>query len=247
MIKCCYKNILEASSVSLSAGAEDPGYPLYRLYDRNIGRMFKAASAVTTEIKIDRGGTATPSPVDRLIIPSGHNLGGMTLDIKYSDDDAVYTPAVSQWVQADSGLIVKSWAAATRRYWKFVVTAPSAAPQIPELFLTSTYEWERPPSRPCGFLDKVFNVERTTTAGGQDRFLVHGDPKRQREYSVPRCGETQKQNILALNDCWAGCAPFFLCDHEGVWIFGGLKGPIDLKEVAYRTYGFEFDFMEVLP
>lgn len=42
MIKCAGLNILETSAVGLAAGVEDAVYPLYRLYDRDAGRIFRA-------------------------------------------------------------------------------------------------------------------------------------------------------------------------------------------------------------
>jgi hypothetical protein len=246
MIKTAQINILEASAVSLSAGTEDTSYPLYRLYDRNVGRMFKPTVAETIEVKIDQGGEATPESIDRLIIPVGHNLAGMTLDIEHSADDVAYTPAVTQWTGA-AGLINKSWSELTKRYWKFIITSPASIPELPELFLTSTYEWERNPARPTGALDEEHNVTSESTAAGQDRFLEHGDPKRQRPYHMPRCGEAQKDNIKALFEGWGGSAPFWLCDHEGDWIFGKLLAPLDLRETAHQAYSFNFDFLEVLP
>ncbi len=245
MIKTAHINILETSTVSLSAGTEDTAYPLYRLYDRNVGRLFKPTAAETIEIKIDQGAAGNLA-VDRLLIPAGHNLDGMSLDIKYSDDDLAYTPAVTQWT-GTAGLINKSWNAATKRYWKFIITTPASIPEIPELFLASTYSWERGPSRPAGQLDKIFNAENAVTSGGQDRFLVHGDPKRRRSYTLPRMGEAQKDNLLALNDAWQGSKPFWLYDHTGVWIYGKLAGPMDVTEAAYQSYGVRFEFMEVLP
>lgn len=244
-IKCCALNILETSTVGLSAGAAHADYPLYRLYDRNIGRTFKTASAETTEIKIDQGGAA-PLPVDRLIIPAGHNLDGMALELKCSDDDSNYSSAVPPWA-GTSGLIDKSWSALTKRYWKFIIASPEAAPELSELFLSRTYDWEKSPSLPAGPLDPAFNVRHDVTAGGQDRFMIHGEPKRRRLYKVPDCGETQKANILALNDAWSGACPFYLCDHEGIWIFGRLGAPLNLRELAPQTYGFDFDFIEALP
>jgi hypothetical protein len=245
LLKCCYKNILESSTVSLAAGTEDSSYPLYRLYDRNIGRLFKPSAAETIEIKIDQGASGAIA-ADRLLIPAGHNLDGMTLDIKYSDNDADYTNAVDQWVQSGGGLIDKSWTSITKRYWKFIITAPASIPQIAELFLTQTYEWERNPSRPAGPFDSQFNIERIESSGGQVQYLVKGDPKKRRVYHVPRCGETQKGNILGLNNTWAGAKPFFLCDHEGVWLFGELLKEINIKEEAYGKYSFDFEFLEVV-
>ena len=152
MIKCAYKNILESSAVSLAAGTEDSVYPLYRLYDRDIGRIFKTTAAETIEVKVDQGPTGNLA-ADRLLIPSGHNLDGMALDIKYSDNDADYYDATTQWGQPGTGLINKSWDSATHRYWKFIMTSPVAVPEMPELFLTQTYAWEKDPARPAGPLD----------------------------------------------------------------------------------------------
>jgi len=246
-MKACYLNILETSTVSLAQGygTEDPSYPLYRLYDRNIGRPFKTTAAVTTQIKCDQGASGNLT-VDRLLIPAGHNLGGLTLAVLYSDNGADWSYAATDWT-AGSGVIDKSWAAATRRWWLVSINAPTAPPSIPELFLTQTYEWERNPRRPGGPFDPRFNVERAESFGGQVRFLVRGDSRRQRVYHVSMAGETQKSNIAALNDVWKGACPFWLYDHEGVWLFGELRREITLMEIAYQRYDFEFDFLEVLP
>lgn len=243
LLKCCYQNILESATVTLSAGAADADYPLWRLYDRNVGRMFKAQAAVTLTVKADQG--ANVLPADRLLIPGGHNLSGMVLDIKWSDDDVTYTAAVAQWVGA-AGNIDQSWGSLSKQYWKFIITSPGVIPYLHELFLTSTYTWEKNPARPTGELDTIFNVERLLSAGGQVRYLDHGAAKRQRSYHMPRCGEAQKTNIEALNAAWAGYKPFWLYDHNGILIFGELRKPIALKEIGYQTYSFDFDFIEVI-
>ena len=245
MIITAHSNILESSTVSLEAGTEDPSFPLYRLCDRNIGRMFRSTLAETIEIKVDQGASGNKA-IDRLLIPSGHNLSGMTLDIKYSDDDVSYSPAAAQWA-GTPGIIDKSWAPATHRYWKFIITSPGSIPEIPELFLSASYTWDKNPSRPAGALDKEHNVSNALTASGQDRFLVHGSPKLRRDYRVPRCGESQKDALLSLNDSWGGSRPFWLWDHTGQWIYGKLTAPMDITEVAYQTYSLSFGFLEVLP
>ena len=250
LVKCCYINILETGTVSLSAGTEDSDYPLYRVYDRDIGRLFKITAAVTMEIKIDQGASGNLA-IDRLLIPAGHNLDGMTLDIKYSDNDSAYYTAVSQWVQSGNSLIEKNWSSITHRYWKFIITSPGSIPEIPELFLTQTYEFEQNPRVPWGPFDDEFNVQNEVTAGGQDRFLIHGDAKKQRNYYIYKGDETQKTNIITLNNAWAGAKPFWLCDHDAVWIYGKLRKPIGIKEEDENEsggyYSLDFDFLEVLP
>ncbi|RJQ44446.1 MAG: hypothetical protein C4538_10530 [Nitrospiraceae bacterium] len=245
LIKCCYKNILENSTVTLSAGTEDSNYPLYRLYDRDIGKVFKPTAAVTIEVKVNQGASGNLA-ADRLLIPAGHNLNGMTLDMKYSDDDSGYTPAVAQWVQAGSGLIEKNWTSGTHRYWKFIITTPASIPQIPEIFLTQTYTWERNPSRPIGSVAPRYNVERDEDAGGHARFLVHGDPRRYRSYPETRAKSAQRVNIEAFYNEWAGSKPFFLCDHEGNWIYGELLN-FDISEQGSDLFPFSFEFLEILP
>jgi hypothetical protein len=245
LIRTAHLNILESSTVSLSAGFEDPAHPLWRLHDRDVGRPFKAASAATLEVKVEQ--EAEPRAVDRLLIPTGHGLHGMTLDVMHSDDDAVYVPAVPQWTQIGPGLIDRSWSAITRRWWKFIVTSPSSAPEFPELFLTATSEWTRNPERPAGPLEDTANVESLETAGGQERFLLHGPGRRQCVYRVPRAPQTMKDQVESLNASWGQGKPFWLGDHEGTWLFGRLRSPLHLQEVDYRTYSFAFDFLEVRP
>ncbi|MDA8168682.1 MAG: hypothetical protein M0Z59_03160 [Nitrospiraceae bacterium] len=458
-MKSCYQNILETSAVTLSSGAADLSYPLYRLWDRDIGRPFKAADTGTLEIKIDQG--AAPLAIDRLIIPAGHNLSGARLKVSGSDDDITYrtlldaslpdnslinrelaaaddfnnssldanlwglllgggagavasettsldlktaqaaeysaiclktafaraagqspqtitntlgvganalyslslvrsaalpSAAFDSWAQrvvltrvtsagnlqfvyygangttyyfngasgqwgtpmndaytaalnrrlrirlensgsawrltlrdnsnADALLRQTPWvgwadtyadgtpewliagdpsnsfnfgemnvylfdtglsAPATKRYMKVAVTASPATPQMPELFLSPTYIWEKLPARPAGPLEDVFNVEAQTATSGRDHFLVHGSPKRQRVYHVTNAGSAQYASIKALWGAWGGAKPFWLCDHEGDWIFGKLSRPLNLKEEGSNKYSFDFEFLEVLP
>ena len=245
LVKTAHINLLEEAIVSLSAGTADPSYPLGRLYDRNVGRDFRATAAATIEVKVDQG-AAGAQAIDRLIIPPGHNLEGMTLDIKHSSDDAVYTPATAQW-QGAEGLIEKSWAPVVKRFWKFIITAPTTVPSLAELFLTSTYEWEKNPTRPYGPFEDVHNTQNPQTSGGRDRFLVLGPPKRHRPYEVARAGESQKDEMEALYGTYIKGRPFWLCDNSGDWIYGKLQGGLDLTEVAYQRYRYSFDFIEVIP
>ncbi len=244
-MKHCFKNILETSTVTLAAGAEDPAFPLYRLYDRDIGKPFKAQTASTLSIKIDQGPNLIGA-ADRLLIPAGHNLDGMLMDIQYSDDDISYTNITPQFTQMGDGLIEKSWTARASRFWKFTITNPAVVPQMPELFLTETHEWQKLPARPGGPFEDVFNVIAGETVSGLDRSLICGGPKRQRVYNMKDAGEAQKADILGLNSAWQGAKPFWLYDHEGNWIYGRLRSPLALIEDAYSSYSYKFDFVEVL-
>ena len=189
-MKACYLNILETSAVTLTAATEDANFPLTRLYDRKIGEPFQTTAAITTTIKIDQG--ASPVAVDRLLV-AGHNLSGVALTIKYSDDDITYTDAVAGWTQPDGGIIDKSWASAIHRYWEFTATTPASIPSICEVFLTSTWVWEKDADRKSsGPFDSIENMENDVTRTGKDRFLVNGPPKRHRVYGVLTASEQMK-------------------------------------------------------
>jgi len=241
-----YINILETGTVSLTEGAENPSFPLYRTYDRDIGLLFKAAAAATLEIFVDQG-AASILATTMMFVPAGHGLNGMTIDIQHSDDDIVYTNAAPQFVQGDAEQIIKEWAEVTKRYWKFIVTAPATIPSLSELYISDKYTFERAPTRPAGLLDEVFNVEDALTSGGQDRFLEFGDSKKRRGYLLPNISEAQKDNLLLLNAEWLGKKPFLIKDHTGVWIYGKLEAAMAITEIQFQRYSATFSFLEVLP
>lgn len=237
-----YKNILETGDVSLATGIESSLTPLYRLYDRSPTTYFKPTAAVTTTIKVDQ--SSNPIAISALLIPSGHNLAGMTLDIKWSDNDSDYTAATPQWTGAD-GNIVKTWDAITHPYWKFIITSPASVPQISELFLSPGYEFERNPYLGSGSFEPVYNVENKMTSGGQDRFLIKGAAKQQRNYTLKGTTQAQRDNFLALYSAWAGANPFWIVDHEGVPIFCKLTSDPNLVETQYG-FDFNLNILEVI-
>ena len=245
VIRTAHVNMLETSSVSLLQGAEDPAFPLYRLYDRSISRPFRTSEAGTVEVLVDQGSDGPLLPANTLIIPAGHNLEGMALDLLMSEDGQSYSPAVPQWSQS-GGIIAKEWASVSKRYWKFRVTSASAVPSIPEIFLTSSYEWDRMPAWPLGPMEDEHNVIAADTQDGRRRFLRAGPPRRRRKYSVPHSPEGMKDEMLLLWDTWGEGRPFWLSDHDGSWIYGGLEEGLELSETSAGAYSFGFHFLEVL-
>jgi hypothetical protein len=232
--------------VSLLTGVADASYPLYRLYDRHIGKMFKSTLAETVTISVDQGSSV--QAVDRLMIPAGHNLAGLLLSWQYSDNGQNFSDALAAWTQADNLLINKALnAGISHRYHKFAITSPAQIPQVPELCLTSTYSWETLPARPLGPFNQVYNVSRKATNGGGVRFWKRGDPKQQRHFKIPRAGNTQRDNALTFDGQWGGCNSFWLCDSAGVWLYGELTSDMNMTEVFNNQNSFNFDFLEVLP
>jgi len=250
MIKTAHINILESASVSLLSGTEDPAYPMYRLYDRNIGRSFRTIGGGNVEILVDQGSGSMVQFADTLIIPFGHNLDGMAVEVKYSDDSLNYTEAVPLWTAGNS-LVAKTWAPVAKRYWKINITSQAITPSIPEIFLTSSYEWERLPQRPQGPMEDQHNIIAQSTADGRMRFLKAGPARRRRIYNITRCPFTMRQQVLLLWNTWGEGKPFWLYeetyDQQGQWIYGGLDREIKLTEIAFESYSLEFDFVEALP
>jgi hypothetical protein len=242
----CARNILETSTVFLNAGTENALYPLYRLYDRDIGKMFMPTTT-TLSITIDQG-VSPIYAIDRLIVPAGHNLTGATISWQYSAAGTAFTNVVAAWTQADNLLINKSAAASmSYRFYKITVTGAAAIPQIPELFLSPSYTWEHKPQWPCGPFNDVYNVERKVLAGGGVRYLRKGNPKKQRHYTLSHASEQQKNNVMEFDSIWYGSKPFWICDHNGIWLYGELTTDIDITEASHTAYQFRFDFLEVLP
>jgi len=244
-IKTAYINLLETSTVSLASGTERTDRPLRRLYDRKMGVPFSPDGTGLTEVLIDQAGSM--QPIDRMLIPGGHNLDGMDIDIQYSDDAILFTSTTGgMWTQSGNDLINKSWSPIVKRYWKIVINPVGTAPEIMELFLTSTYTWERDPGRGgSGPFGHEFNVERICSSAGQTRYIIHGDMKRRRRYSVPNAGETQMSNLLDLNYSCGNGMPFWLRDHEGAWIYGELSSPVNTRPVVSGRYSVDFDFLEI--
>ena len=404
-VKHSYTSLAETGTTTLSDGAADADFPLYRVYDRNIGRPFKGSAAVTTTIKVDQGASGTQA-IDRLIVPDGHNLSGELCHLQYSDDDSFYVDAARliasagqinidltdppelvpnggfetgdftgwaaqsatastdeayagiysakldvtgaaitgpllddlwidvlevytvqyrynvtaisagfwnfrvRYVQSNGTLISQNvrpnvsaatagWihdsftigpsgsgadfsypaltagielqvqtggtptltaylddvsvklttapTGHTKRYWKFSVLSPSAAPEIAELFLTDTYTWARQPARPAGSLDDIINVQREGTVSGQDRFIQHGPTKMQRRYELRHIGESQKTEMVSLWESFGGGKPFYLKDHTGNWTLVRIASQPDIREKVHQGYDATFEFIEVLP
>jgi len=240
-------NILENANsvVSLKSGVAEALQPLTRVFDRDIGLVFKTTTATTTIIHIDQSASGILA-IDKLVIGNGHNLAGVIIDLEYSDDDAAWTPAVTQWTGA-AGTIEKTWTSATHRYWRLTLTSPAAAVEITEIFLSPTYTWEKNPTTPVPQFDPVFNVIENFTSTGKPMYFEAGDEKRQRLYSVKNADATQKANILLFWSDWAGKYPFYIKDHLGELFFARIMVPLNITQNrGSSSYNFTFNAEEVL-
>jgi len=242
-IKHAYLNLLEHGTVTLLTGEAASGFPLYRVHDRDIGKLFKATTTSNVTVKL---GAAPITMVDRLIIPPGHNLNSVTVTVAYSDDDVTYHNAASQVVLP--GLVDLPFAAPVAAlFWRIMLPSSGAPVEIPELFLTSTYEHPRNPARPSGPHDLTPTMEVVQLAGGQIRTVRLGEPRRRRVYRLEGVSAAHKVALEELEAAWADGKPFWICDHEGSWIYVQLTASIHLTEQAYGRHSGVLECLEVLP
>ena len=77
LIKVCYRNILENSTITVSS--ENASFPKYRLYDRDITKLFKFNAADDPSLITLDQGAVTSHPVSRLFIPVGQEHDHITV------------------------------------------------------------------------------------------------------------------------------------------------------------------------
>ncbi len=243
-VKLCYRNILENSTVGVTT--ENASFPKYRLYDRDIGKLFKGtAFASPFSITIDQG-VSVSYEVNRLLIPAGHNLNGLTCSLRYSTDNFVADDheAVG-WVQGDALLIDKTFAAQTKRYWKLDITAPAIIVELGEMFLTKQYPFERNPS--YGFEDRIKrNVSRYETSSGKPRSVKNGDPRRSRRYDLTKISSAQKTEFETWESVCEGIKSFYFEDINGEVFFADLLEEVFFKMEQEGRWGTTIDILEVL-
>lgn len=243
-IALAYNNLLIASTVSLASGTAEAEFPLYRLYDSDIGKLFIETAADSLKVIVDQGATGQ-AYASQLLIPYGHNLNGETCYVQHCDDNSSWVTR-DTWVQGNNAQIERSWATTLDRYWRFYIYAPANPLRMGELYIGPIYEFTKNPVFPKGKYEYVFNVENKVTSAGRDRFIEYGSVKRQRNYSI-RCDAVQAINIEYLyNNWWAGMRPLWLRDDTGMWIYGKFVSELNLTE---DEFGFEMEinFLEVLP
>lgn len=246
-IKILYRNILENSTVNPTN--ENTSYPKYRLYDRDIGKLFKGnSSAATWSITIDQQSSATHTiyPIDRLIIPSGHNLNGIGLRIQYSSDNfAGDINTATSWTQSTTGIIDKSITSNTQRYWRISIFDHSI-PELPELFLGKDYSFQRNPGYGSR-TGKKANVMREETQSGKRRAIKLGELKNTRTYELSVIETSQKDDFETWFEHTEGLKPVYLTDEAGNVLYVELLNDLDFSYKARNNiYSVVLEFQEVI-
>jgi hypothetical protein len=237
-----YRNILENSTIT---AAENASFPKYRLYDRDIGKLFKAAAfASPFYIKANQGAT-TIYEVDRLVIPVGHNLNGLACSLRYSTDDfSSDDHEAVGWTQGDALLIDKTFTAATKQYWKLNVTAPATIVEMPEMFLSKIYTFDRNPGW-GSTVEKQKNIKRDETQSGKMRRVKFGEPRLSAIYDLVLL-TTQKMAFEAWDTGMDGTKSIYLWNEDDTPYFMELLNDLKFVYRANGIWGTNLELLEVL-
>ena len=242
-IKTAYRNILENSTVTVTT--ENASFPKYRLYDRDIGKFFKG-TAFASPFGIVANQGATIYEVDRLIIPVGHNLNGLACKLQYSTTGAWGGEEVDalSWTQGDALIIDKTFTAATKQYWRLIVTAPATIVELTEMFLSRVYTFERNPSYGSK-VGKKKNIIRDQTQSGRTRRIKLGEPKLSVNYDLLVL-TTQKTSFEAWDSATEGTKFFYVWDEGGVLYFMELMNDLEFAYRANGVWNISMELLEVL-
>lgn len=246
LIKLMYRNILESGTINVTT--ENTSFPKYRLYDRDIGLLFKAtAYASPFAITINQG-TTNIYEVDRLIIPAGHNLNGLACSLRYSTDNfGSDDHEAIGWTQGDALKIDKTFTAQTKQYWKLNITAPATIVEMPECYLTKIYTFSRNPSWGFGYGDKR-NIVREESLDGHIQKTKWGEPRVHQRYDLIRILDAQRSALKAWDDHCEGSKSFYIEDIVGTLLFVELPQNDlgDFKAESEGRWGLSFEVMEIL-
>ena len=244
VVKINYRNILESGTVTVTT--EDAAYPKYRLYDRDIGKLFKGtAFASPFAIVIDQG-AVTSYPVNRLIIPIGHNLNGLACSLRYSTDNfSGDDHEAVGWTQGDALAIDKSFTEQTKQYWKLNVTAPATIVEMPEMFLSKDYQFQRN-IKPGVGEELKRNIVRTETLSGRVRKVKLGEERYGLTFDLGPIDSTQKADLELWNASIDGVKSFYVRDHNGVLNFMEMLNDLSFVNLTSSLWTTRFELLEVL-
>jgi len=238
-VKICYRNILENSTVTSTN--EDAAFPLYRTYDRDIGKLFKFTTAVAN-LYVAASQVGTIYPVNRCIIPAGHNLSGVSCAIQYYNVGWINSIT---WTQADNLVINKSFSDETRQQWRLLITSvPSVPPQLAELYLTNDYQFERSVRRAVVEKGRR-NITREESVSGRVRIVKNGLERRARSYSV-LANATQKASFETWNAVYDGTKFFYIIDHNATLMFMEMLNDFQFEYASNDYFNVNLELLEVL-
>lgn len=240
-----YRNIFETGTVTSTDA--NIAYPLYRTYDRDIGKLFKFNThGANLFVKVDQG--AISYPVNRLIIPVGHTLNGLNCKLQYSTTGAYGGEEVDalSWSQADALVINKPFTVQTKQYWRFLITSdPAASPEIPEIYLTMDYTFEQNPAFGAtqGYQR---NVLREESQSGRVRKVKFGNVRKVRSYNLNYFTSAMKTEFETWESVYEGIKYFYITDPSSYLIFCESLNDLNFVDVAPDLWSCDLSLLEVL-
>jgi len=240
-IRIYYKNILEEAIVTVTS--ENTSYPKYRLYDRNIGLLFKGNSTPSQfQINIDQGPLLS-NQIDKIIIPSGHNFSGKPIRLYHSIDGINYEQ-FRAWTMP-SGRFADDFPLTEKRYWRFGIDNPASPPELSELWLGKGYEFERGPSYGYerGMQD---NINRLESKSGQVQKTTWGLEKKRRHYDLTKISNGQRIELETFRGTVYG-KNFYIEDMEGELFFVELPNGLgNFRSEQINRWGLTLNVMEII-
>ena len=152
------------------------------------------------------------------------------------------------WTKGDALIIDKEFTAQAKQYWKLNVTAPATIVEMPEMFLTKSYTFQRNPNYGLAEGDDK-NIEDVDSQSGRWRGVKLGEYKRYRRYELTKIQSAQKTDFQTWDRHCEGIKALYLEDHEGDLFFTRLLNKRLLfamtSEGRWATDG-AIEFLEVV-
>jgi hypothetical protein len=132
-----------------AATSEAAGYDVENIVDWRAYTRWRATGTGTQYITFDAG---SPVSVDAIGI-EGHNIAGATVSVEWSTDNSNWTEVLAGFT-ATAGTILKSWTAASKRYWRIKIASASVAPEIGVVSIGARMDFPHYPDAPLDFISE---------------------------------------------------------------------------------------------
>ncbi len=197
----------DAGSSNITTSSESPGFDIERIIDDQSGPLFKwLISDPTNDMEVDRG-AGTLEAVDRLLIPSGHDITGNL--IFETSTSGVFAGEETQRVNiiAAAGVINESFTSTDDRYHRFRV--PNQQSKFGELFVGRDRQTARGPNQQ--WVDqREPNLVETELRGGNIYRVKAGELRRAFSFTFSRITGTDLAIFDELvTDTQGGLHPFW--------------------------------------
>lgn len=242
------------ASVAMSPAAS-ASLPKYRSLD-GFGQSLAqhGSSSAAAYWQVDRG-AGTLEAVDRLLIPSGHNLGAQTVTVASDDNAGFTTPTTLASFTSAAGLIEQALTSSTERYLR-VSFGGTGQWEYGEIWLGRTRTpssavvvdpgWKRPPLSnvtvqrfPTGVQGSVVNGPDQRTLGMTLRWVAGPD--------LTLCEDLATACGAAKAPLWVG-APDDAVPTTLMWLsaISAWEQDSDVPQATGPTYTVQLELIEAL-